>query len=83
MRTAIVAAALALLAGLAIGQELRTIGTMQVNKEGNDLVIRVPYHDPKLSGSGKHLTIASGRTTVELDGRAVVVQVNAYTPEAR
>jgi hypothetical protein len=67
----------------AISEELRTIGTIQVAKQGSDLIIRVPYHEPKPSGSGKHMTIASGRTTVSLDGRPVIVQVTAYTPEAQ
>jgi hypothetical protein len=56
---------------------------MLVTKDGSSLVIRVPYHEPRLSGSGKHQTIASERTTVQLDGRAVIVQVTAYTPEAK
>lgn len=67
----------------ACAQELRAFGSMLVTKDGSSLVIRVPYHEPRLSGSGKHQTIASERTTVQLDGRAVIVQVTAYTPEAK
>jgi hypothetical protein len=51
--------------------------------EGEYLVIRVPMNaTPTPSGSGKTLVVASShgnkQTEVEIDGKAVIVGVNAY-----
>lgn len=71
--------ALLAIAASAAAEVLQAVGSMQVNREGQTMIIRVPMHAPKPSGSGKHLTLASDRTVVMIDGQPVTVQVNAYT----
>lgn len=50
-------------------------------KSGN-LIITIPLHDPRPSASGKTLVVATSggnvQTTAEIDGKQVVVGVNAY-----
>ena len=58
---------------------------MKVEKKGSTLVITIDLQTPKASASGKTLVVASSggnqRTTVEVDGKAVTVGVNAYIPK--
>jgi hypothetical protein len=54
--------------------------------EGDELVIRLPMNEkPERSTSGKTLVVASTRgnkeTDVIVDGKKVVVGVNAYIPK--
>lgn len=55
--------------------------------EGKELVIRVPLQKPTRSASGKTLVVASSRGNVQtdavVDGKAVVVGVNAYIYDNR
>lgn len=55
--------------------------------EGKELVIRVPLQEPTRSASGKTLVVASSRGNVQtdavVDGKAVVVGVNAYIYDNR
>lgn len=55
---------------------------MKATIEGNELVIRIPMCEPRLSGSGKTMVVAttSGNqvTTATVNGKAVVVGLNAY-----
>ena len=57
---------------------------MNVTIEKNELVIRLPLQTPAASASGKTLVVASSRgnvqTTAEVNGKRVVVGVNAYIP---
>jgi len=57
--------------------------TMKAEIEGNELVIRISVNDPpKPSKSGKSLIVASTggnmTTSLEVDGKPVVVGLNAY-----
>jgi hypothetical protein len=53
--------------------------------EGNELVIRLPLEEPKVSSSGKTLVVASTHgnkeTDIEIKGKKVVIGVNAYIPK--
>lgn len=57
---------------------------MKVAIEGNELVIRIPakVKNPPPSATGKTLLVASSKgnkeTTAKVDGRNVIVGVNAY-----
>ena len=55
---------------------------MNVKLENGNLVITIPTQTPAPSQSGKTLIVASTRgpfhSTVEIDGRAVTISVNAY-----
>lgn len=58
---------------------------MQVTKENNELVIRIPMAvNPQPSASGKSLTVSStrGNTTTDLvvGGHNLVIGLNAYIP---
>ena len=60
---------------------------MKATIEGNELVIRLPLNRPPVpSSSGKTLVVASTRgnrqTDAVIDGRPVVVGVNAYVAKA-
>jgi len=60
--------------------------TFSVTLEGDELVIRVPMNEkPEKSTSGKTLVVASTHgnkeTDVVVQGRKVVVGVNAYIPK--
>ena len=59
---------------------------MQVEIKGNDLVITIPMQKPAPSASGKTLVVASSRgnkaTGVLVDGKPVIVGLNAYIPNA-
>lgn len=55
---------------------------MKVTIEKNELVIRIPMQEPKPSSSGKTLVVASSHgnqvTTAQLNGKPIVVGLNAY-----
>lgn len=55
---------------------------MKTSIEGNNLHIIIPLCKPRPSRSGKTLIVASTegpeRTSVEINGKAVTVNVNAY-----
>jgi len=55
---------------------------MQVRIENNELVIRIKMQDPAPSKKGKTLIVATTHgfvtTTVEVDGKPVVISLNAY-----
>lgn len=55
---------------------------MTATIEKNELVLRIPMQKPTPSASGKTLVVASSRgnvtTTAQIDGKPVVVGVNAY-----
>lgn len=55
---------------------------MDVQIEKNELVIRIPLSRPTPSASGKTMVVASTRgnqpTTATIDGKPLVVSVNAY-----
>ena len=55
---------------------------MKVELKGNDMVITIPMGTPTPSASGKTLVVASTRgnviTDAMIDGKPVVVGVNAY-----
>lgn len=55
---------------------------MKVSIENDELVIRIPLEEPKASGSGKTLVVASSRgniqTTAMINGKPVTVGLNAY-----
>lgn len=58
---------------------------MQVTIEGKELVIRIPMQNPpQPSASGKTLVVASSRgnkvTEATVDGKQVVIGLNAYIP---
>jgi hypothetical protein len=60
---------------------------VKVSIEGGELVIRLPLNQPPVpSASGKTLVVASTRgnrqTDAVIDGRPVVVGVNAYVAKA-
>jgi hypothetical protein len=60
---------------------------MKVTIEGGELVIRLPLNQPPVSSaSGKTLVVASTRgnrqSEAVIDGRPVVVGVNAYVAKA-
>ena len=59
---------------------------MQVEIKGNDLVITIPMQKPTPSASGKTLVVASSHgnqpTSAQVDGRPVVVGLNAYIRNA-
>lgn len=57
---------------------------MQVQIKGNDLVITIPFNKKgKASASGKSLVHATTQgnkeTEVEVNGKTLVIGVNAYT----
>lgn len=60
---------------------------MKVTIEKKELVIRIPLQDPTPSASGKTLVIASSRgnqkTDCKLDGKEVIVGLNAYVKAAK
>jgi len=55
---------------------------MKAEKIDNNLVITIPIGTPSPSASGKSLVIASTRgnkpTAVQIDGKPLIVSVNAY-----
>jgi len=55
---------------------------VKVSLENNELVIRIPTTEPKLSPSGKTRSVASSHgnitTSVMIDGKPVTVGLNAY-----
>lgn len=55
---------------------------MNVKKEGNELVIRIPLTTPTLSSTGKSKSVASSHgnvsTGILIDGQPVKVGVNAF-----
>lgn len=55
---------------------------MKVTIEGTELVIRIEMQTPTPSVSGKTLVVASTRgnvpTTAEVNGKPIVLGVNAY-----
>ena len=55
---------------------------VEIDKATSEIVIRLPMHAPRPSASGKTLVVASSggnqATTAEVDGKPVVVGVNAY-----
>ena len=55
---------------------------MDAKIEGTQLVIRLELQDPRPSGSGKTLVVASSHgnqtTTATIGGKQVTVGVNAY-----
>jgi len=55
---------------------------MKVEIKGNDLIITIEMQKPTPSASGKTLVIASSHgnqtTTATIDGKPVVVGLNAY-----
>lgn len=55
---------------------------MTAKIEGNELVIRIAMTAPRPSASGKTLVVASSggnqKTEAVVDGKAVVVGLNAY-----
>jgi hypothetical protein len=58
---------------------------MKVELVGKDLVITIPVNSPpQRSKSGKSLIVAStngnARTNITIDGKNVVVGLNAYIP---
>jgi hypothetical protein len=59
---------------------------MKVTVEKNELVIRIPLTAPRPSASGKTLVVATSggnqTTEAEVDGKRVVVGVNAYIPRS-
>jgi len=59
---------------------------MQVEIKGNDLVITIPMQKPTPSASGKTLVVASSHgnqpTSAQVDGKPVVVGLNAYIRNA-
>jgi hypothetical protein len=60
---------------------------MKVTIENGELVIRLPLNQPPVvSASGKTLVVASTRgnqrTDAVIDGRPVIVRVNAYVAKA-
>lgn len=56
--------------------------TMKVEIKGNELIITVEMQTPTPSASGKTLVVASSHgnvtTTAMIDGKPVVVGLNAY-----
>ncbi len=56
---------------------------VEIDKESNELVIRIPLQEPTPSASGKTLVVASSRgnkeTDVRVDGKPVYIGLNAYT----
>ena len=59
---------------------------MQVEIKNGDLVITIPMQKPAPSASGKTLVVASSRgnqpTSAQVDGKPVVVGLNAYIRNA-
>jgi hypothetical protein len=57
-------------------------GTMEAKIENNELVIRIPIHQPRPSQSGKTLLVASTggnvQTTATVNGCPLFIGVNAY-----
>ena len=58
---------------------------MQVQIDGNELVIRIPIEAERVSSkTGKSITVASSRgckkTDLLIDGKNVVIGVNAFIP---
>lgn len=55
---------------------------LDVTRDGDCLVIRIALQPPTLSSSGKTRVVASTRgnqaTAVQIDGKPVIVGVNAY-----
>jgi len=55
---------------------------MTVEKKGSKLIITLELSEPRPSASGKTLVVASTHgnqpTAVEVDGKPVIVGVNAY-----
>jgi len=59
---------------------------MKVERKDNKLLIEIDIQDPITpSGSGKMLTVASSRgnkaTDISIDGKTLIVGVNAYIPK--
>ena len=59
---------------------------MQVEIKNGDLVITIPMQKPTPSASGKTLVVASSHgnqpTSVQVDGKPVIVGLNAYIRNA-
>ena len=57
---------------------------MIVSIENNELVVRIPVGTPRPSASGKTLVVASSggnkTTTATVNGKQVVIGLNAYIP---
>jgi len=55
---------------------------LKVEKTGNNLVITIPLQAPTSSASGKTKVVASTRgnvpTSVMVDGKPIIIGVNAY-----
>ncbi len=55
---------------------------LNVTRDGDTLVIRIPITSPTPSSSGKTLVVASTRgnqkTAVQIDGKDLYLGVNAY-----
>ncbi len=55
---------------------------LNVTREGDTLVIRIPLKTPTPSASGKTLVVASTRgntkTAVQIDGKDLYLGLNAY-----
>lgn len=55
---------------------------VEIDKESNELVIRIPLQEPAPSASGKTLVVASShgnqRTDATIDGQNITIGVNAY-----
>ena len=55
---------------------------MKTTIKDNILLIEIPLHNPRPSATGKTLTVASSKgnqpTEARIDGKPVIVGVNAY-----
>lgn len=53
---------------------------VEIKKVGNNLVITVPMHEPTISSTGKTKLVASAqvKTDIVIEGKQLVVGVNAY-----
>jgi hypothetical protein len=61
---------------------------MKAKVQGRNLVIELPLEEPKMSGSGKTMLVASShgvrQSKVKIDGKKVLVVANAfYHPDER
>jgi len=55
---------------------------VEIDKKANELVIRLPLQEPTRSASGKSYVVCSSHgnqaTTAQIDGKPVIVGLNAY-----
>ena len=67
---------------LRLGDKIESRKSMKVEIKGNELIITVVMQTPTPSASGKTLVIASSHgnqtTTAIIDGKPVIVGLNAY-----